>query len=1257
MLILNKIIMNCNNIYHGKFLKLLFTVLLFLIFHNEEILNSQSNFENEYITEVLSFKDISTNECRVVHQDSYGYLWFSTQIKLIKYDGYKAMEFINNSEDSVTFGVSMTSAIVEDKNRNLWIGGKSGDGLCRYIRNKEIFERILLPGKDIGIMKSAKVSALEMGVPGTIWVGTKGDGIIQIVQDKETNELTIKNLSELIAPYISVSELVINAILEDASKNLWLGTNDGLFQITLDKDNNPDYVTHFKYEKNDAGSISNNLIHCLEMEGDSVLWIGTQNGLNRINLHVFHEQKEDYPKINNDTFSSTINLFQKYYVSADSISEDNKNNILALCSASNGILWMGTEDKICYLKHAVKKIEEFDIEKRFLKYTNFEGEINDAKLFRKIIEDNNGTIWVVDENATFIIKIFPNRKRFRSFINEPGNLNSLSNSSILSVIEDGKGILWFGTDAGLNSFDRAKNIYTHYRPNKKIKGSISTDYVGGVFQDPYDNNILWVGTCVGRLSKFNKEIKYFTNYFIDPDNPKNSKSFNCVSAFPGTDKFLWVKTWGSGLVKFDKELESWEFFKNVLGDSASISDNNIMQVFYDSYGEMWVGTFNGLNRRIQNADSLKFKRYFHEPGNNKSLSNNHILKIMEDHAGNLWIGTFQGGLNKFNRKTEEFEHYSNIPNSETVITIMEDKKGYFWIGTPNGLVKWNKKNDYYRRYDKGDGLLNNGCGPLSFQSPSGEIFIFSKLGANSFYPKDIKDNEFVPPVAITKFLLFNETCTISKDSPLKKSLDLLKKIELNYDQNFISFEYAALNYIKPEKNQYKYMMDGLDREWVDAGTRRFANYSDLKPGNYTFKVIGSNNDGIWNNKGRSIEIVVHPPWWKTNFAYTSYIILTLFLIFLYIKIREKQLIKDKKVLEKTVKERTIEVVNQKEELSQQNDELVTTLDHLKQTQSQLVQSEKMASLGQLIAGIAHEINTPLGAIKSSISTISETMKQSYKVLPELFRKLPEELMKEFILLLNKSFESNGHYTTSEERKFKKTIIKKLEELKVKDTYNLADTLVDMGICEDITPFVTLLQDENAETILNSAYSLSIQYKNSLNIETAVNKASKVVFALKSYSRYGISESKVSANITEGIETVLILYQNQLKHGIEVKKNFETVPEIMCYPDELNQVWTNLIHNSIYAMQEKGKLEINVSKTDTAIIVKIKDNGTGIPDEIQDKIFDAFFTTKPTGEGSGLGLDIVKKIIEKHDGSIDFESEEGKGTEFRVVLPINHKNDA
>ncbi|MCB9077724.1 MAG: GAF domain-containing protein [Anaerolineaceae bacterium] len=331
-------------------------------------------------------------------------------------------------------------------------------------------------------------------------------------------------------------------------------------------------------------------------------------------------------------------------------------------------------------------------------------------------------------------------------------------------------------------------------------------------------------------------------------------------------------------------------------------------------------------------------------------------------------------------------------------------------------------------------------------------------------------------------------------------------------------------------------------------------------------------------------------------------------------------------------------------------ELAETLDHLRATQGQLIQSEKMAALGQLIAGIAHEVNTPLGAIRASIGNISHALNDSIRQLPELFKRLSPEQENDFFALLEKALTSEVSLSSREERKAKRALRQHLDGLGLAEADLIADTLSDMGIYADVDAFVPLFQSDDISFILQAAYNLSSQQKNSQNITTAVERASKVVFALKSYARYGQSETMIEADVTEGIDVVLTIYHNQLKRGIDVTKKYEAVPAILCLPDELNQVWTNLIHNAIQAMDNQGELEINVFQNNGHIVVQITDSGPGIPDEIKARIFEPFFTTKPAGEGSGLGLDIVRKIVEKHQGQIEVESQPGRTT-FRVLLPV------
>ncbi|XMO86424.1 ATP-binding protein [Algibacter sp. AS12] len=353
----------------------------------------------------------------------------------------------------------------------------------------------------------------------------------------------------------------------------------------------------------------------------------------------------------------------------------------------------------------------------------------------------------------------------------------------------------------------------------------------------------------------------------------------------------------------------------------------------------------------------------------------------------------------------------------------------------------------------------------------------------------------------------------------------------------------------------------------------------------------------------------------------------------------------------------LQIYEREESLKQRTTELTETLGNLKQTQQKLVNSEKLAALGQVIAGVAHEINTPLGAIRSSIGNIKNTLNFVLNEYPIFINELPEKLRVEFLALMEDSFKNRHMLTSKEERVFKKKIAEIFENHNIKNAYSFADTFVDMMVVEGVEKYLDLLKTENSEKILEVAYKITGLQRSTENIEFAAERASKVVFALKNSSRINNNDEQMLADITEGIENILTLYNNQIKQGIEVSKSYDKVPKILCYYDELNQVWTNILHNAIYAMELSGKLDIKVYTEKDWVVVSITDNGKGIPKNEINRIFEPFFSTKPTGEGTGIGLDISKRIIEKHNGKIEVESKPGKTT-FNVYLPtMNRKHDS
>lgn len=358
----------------------------------------------------------------------------------------------------------------------------------------------------------------------------------------------------------------------------------------------------------------------------------------------------------------------------------------------------------------------------------------------------------------------------------------------------------------------------------------------------------------------------------------------------------------------------------------------------------------------------------------------------------------------------------------------------------------------------------------------------------------------------------------------------------------------------------------------------------------------------------------------------------------------QQVVDHAALLEKRVRARTAE-------LNRSNEILKKTLDNLNAAQAHLVQQEKMAALGKLIAGVAHEINTPLGAINTSSGNITRAIVETLANLPSLYRILSDDEEKIFNELIDQIEKNDQILTSREERKIIRRLTEELTEAGIEHSRERASMFAQLRVYENPLRFKALLAHEQKSFIFNMAYHIASIISNSNNIHTAVERASKIVFALKSFAHFDGHGVKIESDIKEGLESVLTIYNNQIKQGVELIRNYNEIPKILCYPDELNQVWINLIHNALQAMEYKGTLIVGLEKNGNFAIVTIKDTGCGIPIEIQPRIFEPFFTTKPAGEGSGLGLDIVKKIVEKHDGKITIDSIENKGTVCKVSIPI------
>jgi signal transduction histidine kinase/streptogramin lyase len=477
---------------------------------------------------------------------------------------------------------------------------------------------------------------------------------------------------------------------------------------------------------------------------------------------------------------------------------------------------------------------------------------------------------------------------------------------------------------GVDRFDRQNGSWRHYRYNPDDPGSLSNNFVSAIYKDR--SGVLWVGTASG-LDRFNPETETFTHYQAEPDGPPGSLSNNVRTIYEGGEGEFWIGTKG-GLYRFDREKESWSHhYRHDPDDPHSLSNDWVFSFKEDREGRIWIGTLGGGLNRFDPEKEI-FARYQNVPGDPHSLSNNLVMSVFQDREGALWLAT-AGGLDRlvlpeehrddvseaegFDQGTETFTHYREKDglSNDSVYCVLEDTQGHLWVSTNKGLSRFDPQRETFRNYDVTDGLQSNEFnGNACLMSHSEEVFFGGINGFNAFFPDHVNDNPTIPPVVLTSLVQGGEEVNLGI------AVDSVTEVIFKWPDNSFEFEFAALSFAQPEKNQYAYYLEGFEETWNEVGTRRYGQYTNLPGGAYTLRVKGSNNDGVWNEVGTAVKITVVPPFWATWWFRGVVLLAVLGAIFGGYRLRVRNLEARSRELESQVEQRTAELMETQDALRQ-----------------------------------------------------------------------------------------------------------------------------------------------------------------------------------------------------------------------------------------------------------------------------------------------------------------------------------------------------
>ncbi|QTA82162.1 PAS domain-cintaining protein [Desulfonema limicola] len=864
--------------------KIILTIVLLSIFSVPSMSAGTSSISLKHLVhfEYLTIEDgLSQSSVYSILQDKRGIMWFGTWDGLNKYDGYRFVIYKYDPQDPHSISNNSIWSIYEDSRGILWIGTENG--LNRFDREKERFIRYQHDPENPAGLAGKKVKTIAEDKNAMLWIGTEEGGLSRF--NPETGRF--KNYQHHPGNSQGLSCNDVRSICIDSQGIIWAGTwGGGLNRFDPDSGE----FTLYKHNPGNPGSLSNDFIRKVYEDQNNVLWIGTQDG----GLNSFDRKTEKFTSCMPDP-ANPLSLSDK--------------DVLSIYETRAKELWIGTYGG---------GLNKFDRENQhfihYKKSPDIKSGLNNNNIW-SIYEDASGILWAGTAEGGINIK-YPNLKAFKHFYNNPDDPVSLSGDDVWSFYEDSKGVLWVGVwDFGLNCFNRETQTFTQYMPDPLSPHALTGNDIVHILED--HNKTMWIGTAEGGLSRFDPKTGEFQYYLHDPGNPDSLAHNNAFTIYEDKKRRLWIGSYyGKSLSLFDRETQTFKNYKHNPENPASMPDSPVWSLFEDSKGRLWLAS-DGSGLCCFDPENEKFTSYTHDPANPETISSNTAAVIHEDLSGRLWIGTWGGGLNKFDRKTGVFTAYKEkdgLPNN-SVVGILEDDNGNLWLSTFRGLSKFDPDREIFKNYTPEDGIqsyeFNTGA---AFKTRSGLMLFGGTGGFNLFYPGEIQDNPYIPPVILTDFLIFNQPVSIGDNSVLKNSISESREIVLSHKDSVFTFEFAALNYIYPEKNLYKYKLENCEDKWNEVdSTRRFATYTHLDPGTYVFKVLGSNNDHIWNEKGLSVKVIILPPWWETWIFRISAAAFFIFLVFIGHQWRIYSIKKRNILLEKQVADRTTELQESEEQ--------------------------------------------------------------------------------------------------------------------------------------------------------------------------------------------------------------------------------------------------------------------------------------------------------------------------------------------------------